>query len=90
MIMCSVFRSPKKEGLYLYVPKKTLLEAVPEALLERFGIPKHSMDLLLRKDKPLAVADVEKVMSELETKGFYLQLPPAKDDYVLDLYKPDN
>lgn len=90
MIMCSVYRSPKKEGMYLYVPKATQMEGVPELLLEKFGVPQHAMDLLLRKDKPLAHADVEKVMDELADKGFYLQLPPAKEDYLLDLYKPDN
>ncbi len=94
MIMCSVFKSSKMEGMYLYVPKttskSTLFDSVPELLLERFGSPKHAMDLLLRKEKPLVSADVEKVMSELESKGFYLQLPPKKEDYMLDLYTPDN
>jgi len=94
MIMCSVFKSSKLEGMYLYVPKttskKTLFDSVPELLLERFGTPRHAMDLLLRKEKPLISADVEKVMSELESKGFYLQLPPKKENYMLDLYTPDN
>ena len=91
MIMCSVFKSSKMEGMYLYVPKTTsknsMFEGVPELLLERFGAPRHAMDLLLRKEKPLVSADVEKVMSELESKGFYLQLPPKKEDYMLDLHK---
>ena len=94
MIMCSVFKSSKMEGMYLYVPKttskNTMFDGVPELLLERFGAPRHAMDLLLRKDKPLVAADVEKVMSELVSKGFYLQLPPKKENYMLDLYTPDN
>jgi len=92
--MCSVFKSSKMEGMYLYVPKttskNTMFDGVPELLLERFGAPRHAMDLLLRKDKPLVAADVEKVMSELENKGFYLQMPPKKENYMLDLYTPDN
>ena len=80
--------------MYLYVPKKTskrsLFDGVPELLLERFGTPQHAMDILLRKEKPLVSADVEKVISELNEKGFYLQLPPQKENYMLDLYKPDN
>ena len=94
MIMCSVFKSQKKDGMYLYVRKTTskqaLFDGVPELLMERFGTPQHALDLLLRKDKPLVAADVEKVMKELDEKGFYLQLPPQKEDYLLDLYKPDN
>ena len=94
MIMCSVFKSQKKDGMYLYVRKTTskqaLFDSVPELLMERFGTPQHALDLLLRKDKPLVAADVVKVMKELDEKGFYLQLPPQKEDYLLDLYKPDN
>ena len=94
MIMCSVFKSSKMEGMYLYVPKattkSTMFDGVPDLLMERFGTPRHAMDLLLRKDKPLVAADIEKVMSEIEGKGFYLQLPPKKEDYMLDLFTPEN
>ncbi len=85
--ICSVYRSPKKDEMYLYVDKQQGLSEVPEALLDRFGEPVLVMTLLLSKDKPLARANVEKVLSDITEKGFYLQMPPARDSYMLDLYK---
>jgi uncharacterized protein YcgL (UPF0745 family) len=75
-IMCSVYRSPKKEGMYLYVPKQEPFENVPEPLLQTFGTPGHVMDLLLSKDRTLARVDVIQVMQGLEQNGYYLQMPP--------------
>lgn len=83
-VMCSVYRSRRKAGMYLYVPKGASLDALPEALMAVFGRPEHSMDLLLRRERPLARADVGEVMAALADKGFYLQMPPGDEDD--DLY----
>jgi len=55
--------------------------------MERFGKGTSVMTMLLKKDQKLARADAEKVMEDIESKGFYLQLPAAKEEYLLDLYK---
>ncbi|MCV6627564.1 MAG: YcgL domain-containing protein [Cellvibrionaceae bacterium] len=81
-LICEVFRSPKDEGLYLYVDKSEGLRRVPEALLEKFGKPQAAMTMLLKADKKLARADAEKVIAAIEDRGYYLQLPPAKEDYM--------
>ena len=83
--LCSIYKSPKKDEMYIYVSKHDGLKKVPDALLEMFGTPVHVMDLLLKPGKELARVDAEKVVSEIQEKGFYLQMPPPKDDYVLDL-----
>jgi uncharacterized protein len=75
-IICQIFRSPKEEGMYLYVKKEEGLERVPEALLKLFGKPQPAMVLLLTPDKKLARVTVEKVVESLESQGFYLQMPP--------------
>ena len=75
-IMCSVYRSPKKEGMYIYVPKQEPFEQVPEALLQSFGTPGHVMDLLLTADRSLARGDVKLVMQGIQQNGYYLQMPP--------------
>ncbi len=85
--ICSVFLSPRKDEMYLYVDKRDQLERVPEALLEMFGQPRHVMDIPLTDKRKLARVDTAKVLEELESKGYYLQMPPPKDDYMLDLYK---
>ena len=77
-IMCSVYRSPKKEGMYLYVPKQEPFEQVPEPLLDQFGEPGHMMDLMLTEDRTLARVNVKDVMMGLESSGYFLQMPPVE------------
>jgi uncharacterized protein YcgL (UPF0745 family) len=86
-VMCSVYRSPRKEGMYLYVPKRGLFERVPKELLDNFGLPGHVMDLLLTRDRKLALADIHKVMDGLRDKGFYLQMPPASEQNLLEQHR---
>ena len=77
-IMCSVYRSPKKEGMYLYVPKQEPFEQVPEPLLDQFGEPGHVMDLMLTEDRTLARVNVKDVMMGLESSGYFLEMPPVE------------
>ena len=78
-IISEIYRSPKEEGMYLYVRKDEGLSRVPEALLQRFGKPQQAMVLVLTPEKKLARAAVEKVIECLETQGYYLQLPPLNE-----------
>lgn len=84
-LFCSVFRSSRKEGMYLFVRRGQELGDLPEALMKVFGRPEHSMDLLLRDGIKLARADVAEVMEAIEEKGFYLQMPPGDEDSDLFL-----
>ncbi|WP_426416945.1 YcgL domain-containing protein [Aestuariirhabdus sp. LZHN29] len=84
-LITSIYKSTKKDEMYLYVEKAKGLTAVPEKLLELFGTPVHVMDMLLREERPLARADVKRVMEEVQSKGFHLQMPPQKDEYLIEL-----
>ncbi|WP_394203797.1 YcgL domain-containing protein [Marinagarivorans algicola] len=85
-IICNVYRSKKKDGLYLYVPKASGLSTVPEALLSMFGSPELAFSLLLTPERKLAKEDIQKVFESLDKEGFYLQLPPVKqDDYMQEI-----
>ncbi|GED21782.1 YcgL domain-containing protein [Halomonas halmophila] len=86
-LLCDVFKSPLKEGMYLFVDKRQGLDEVPEALLERFGEPVSAMTLLLTPEKSLARTTGAAIMAAIEEKGYYLQMPPAKEEYLLDLYR---
>lgn len=85
--LCTVFKSPKKDEMYLYTDRLEGLKRVPKELLELFGTPKEVMALPLSEDRDLGRADAQKVLDEIEEKGFYLQMPPAREDYMLDLHK---
>jgi uncharacterized protein len=86
-LLCEVFKSPRMEEMYLYVDKREGLSRVPEPLLERFGTPQPRMTLILSADKRLGRAQAADVMAAIRDKGFYLQMPPAKEEYLLDLYR---
>lgn len=79
--LCEVFRSPKREGMYLYVDRDEGLSRVPEGLLASFGEPASVMLLPLNTQRRLARAKLEDVLLALEEKGFYLQMPPSALPY---------
>ncbi len=79
-LISSVYRSPRKEGMYLYVDKKENLERVPETLLKQFGQPEFSMTLLLTPERKLARAKAGEVIDAIKAEGFYLQMPPSDFD----------
>jgi len=78
-IICQIYRSPKEEGMYLYVKKEEGLTRVPEELLALFGKPQAAMVILLTPDKKLARVSVEKVAENLGSQGYYLQMPPRNE-----------
>jgi len=86
-MICSIYKSTKKDEMYLYVEKRAALSRVPEALLDMFGRPATAMTLLLTPQKKLARVDVQRVLDGIKEKGYFLQMPPPKEDYMLDLYR---
>ncbi|OLO03717.1 YcgL domain-containing protein [Salinicola socius] len=87
-LICEVFKSPRRDEMYLYLDKARGMAAVPQSLRDQFGPPMSVMTLLLRPERPLARVDVIKVMAAIRAQGFYLQMPPPKDPEVLDLFSP--
>ncbi len=77
-VLCEIFRSPKEEGMYLYVKREEGLERVPEDLLKRFGKPQSAMVLALTPERKLARTTAERVLACLEEPGYYLQMPPSQ------------
>jgi uncharacterized protein YcgL (UPF0745 family) len=74
--LCEVFRSSRREGMYLFVDRSEGMERVPEALLRQFGEPVSVMTLMLTQERSLARADASEVLAAIADKGFFLQLPP--------------
>ncbi|MBG0754604.1 YcgL domain-containing protein [Vibrio cidicii] len=74
-MLCSIYKSSKKEGTYLYIPKKDDFSKVPEQLMAMFGKPLPVMTINLQ-GRTLALVSVEKVRESLINDGFFLQLPP--------------
>ncbi|HIP52744.1 MAG TPA: YcgL domain-containing protein [Chromatiales bacterium] len=81
-VPCWIYRSPRKAEMYLYLAREEGFDAVPEALLERFGAPELVMELVLHAERPLAREDVGKVMESLRRDGYHLQLPPPVESML--------
>ena len=80
--ICSIYKSPRKNEMYLYVLKADALTRVPEGLLAVFGSPAHAFDLVLSPERQLAREDINKVLANIEAQGYHLQMPPAEDEYI--------
>ena len=76
-VLCQVFRSSRKEEMYLYVEKAKGLSDVPASLLAQFGEPVEVMTLLLDPQRKLARAAATDVLQSIVDRGFYLQMPPS-------------
>ncbi|OBT08553.1 hypothetical protein A9264_04790 [Vibrio sp. UCD-FRSSP16_10] len=74
-MICAIYKSNKKQGMYLYITKKDDFSSVPDELMQMFGKPTMVMVVNLSK-RPLATVDVEKVKASLLKDGFFLQIPP--------------
>ncbi|MEB3752946.1 YcgL domain-containing protein [Acinetobacter sp. MD2(2019)] len=78
---CDIYRSSKKDEMYLYVATPAQentdpFEIIPEAVRQAFGKPTFVMHLELHEQRKLARVNVLHVMDSLQTKGFFMQMPP--------------
>lgn len=93
-MLTAVYKSPKKEGAYLFIKKRDDFADVPKALLQSFGTPQLVTLINLAKREHLALADIDKVKQQLTEQGFYLQLPPPElnllDEYKRQQSNPNN
>ncbi len=80
--ICSIYKSPRKNEMYLYVLKSDGLKRVPEALLSAFGTPALAFELVLTPERELAREDIHKVLANLDEQGYHLQMPPPEDEHI--------
>lgn len=63
----------------MYLVNRDDFSKVPEELLNNFGKLEFVMEIELTEDKKLAKEEAKKVIESLNTKGFFIQLPPQKE-----------
>ena len=80
--ICSIYKSPRKNEMYLYVLKADALKRVPEGLLAAFGTPQLCFEMILNPEKKLAREDIHQVLENLDKQGYHLQMPPPEDEYI--------
>ena len=78
-VHCWVYRSSRKDELYVYLRTKDGFEQLPEGLRKLLGTPELVMELELHADRKLARAEAQNVMERLRAQGYYLQIPPPPE-----------
>ncbi len=76
-MLCFIYKSLKKQELYLYLPNKDDFSAIPEPLLTSFGHIEFVMELEITPERKLARENTHNVLSSLQEKGFFVQMPPT-------------
>ena len=74
-MLCFVYRSRQQYDMYLYITEKDQFDAIPEALMKKFGSPEFALDFELTPERNLARADTAEVIKALKDNGYYPQMP---------------
>lgn len=73
---CFIYKSLKKDDLYLYLSQKDDFSIMPDELFKSFGQLAFVMELELTPERKLAKENAIKVIASLKSKGFFIQMPP--------------
>ena len=76
-MQCFIYKAKKKADLFLYITNKDDFSNVPETLFASFGTTELVMELKLTPERKLARVNVNKVMTSLKDKGYFIQMPPV-------------
>lgn len=80
--LCAIYKSSKKDEMYLYIEKRDQFDVVPEALRQMFGKPQFVMMFNLTGNKPLKRSKNEEVLQMIQAQYFYLQMPPPPENLL--------
>jgi uncharacterized protein len=75
-MQCFIYKSLKKEALYLYTTQKDDFSQLPDNCLSVLGRLEFVMALELTPERKLARENAQKVIKSLQEKGFFIQMPP--------------
>jgi uncharacterized protein YcgL (UPF0745 family) len=80
---CIVYKGSRNADTYLYVPKEHDLSRVPKPLIDKLGKLEQVMELELTPERKLARENTKIVIENLQTNGYFVQLPPSiKDQFM--------
>ncbi|WP_374090657.1 YcgL domain-containing protein [Methylomicrobium lacus] len=76
-MQCFIYKSLKKQDVYLYLKDQDDFTCLPEALQDSLGRMEFVFSLEITPERKLANADPVSVLNSLSKQGFFLQLPPV-------------
>ncbi|MCL1603395.1 YcgL domain-containing protein [Succinatimonas hippei] len=69
-----VYKSLKKNNMFLYLARKDAFADVPSGLLDAFGAPKFVLMFALSKKRTLVKVTHEELSKALTEKGYFLRI----------------
>jgi len=76
-VQCFIYKSNKKDELYLYLDKQDDFSSLPEAILKSIGQPEYVMQLEITPERKLARESATNVIKGIKENGFFIQMPPT-------------
>jgi uncharacterized protein len=76
-MIAHIYKSARKADTYLYLREKDHFALVPTTVMAPLGNCEWVMQIELFDGRKLARANALVVRQNLETLGFYLQMPPS-------------
>lgn len=80
---CYVYRSQRKDGLYLFVLEEDVFDSIPESVMQYVGKLDKAMELDLHPERKLARGNAAEVIAKLKEQGFHIQVPPQDEKLPL-------
>ena len=74
-MQCFVYRSSKKDGLYVYLADEDGLDKLPTPVQNQLGEPEFALAIDLSTRTSLGHEDITEVRKNLENQGFHIQMP---------------
>lgn len=73
---CWIYKGGKNQDTYVFLAELDGFDSLPDALRQALGPLTFVMELQLHPQRKLARCDATEVLNGLESRGFYLQMPP--------------
>ncbi len=73
---CFIYRCGAKSDMYIYLAEENDFDCIDEKIKSSLGELSFAMALNLNNDTKLVKEDPVKVIANLQTQKFHLQLPP--------------
>lgn len=77
-MQCHVYASERRHDTYLWLDDPQRIETLPESLQALLGDLRLVIELDLQPDRSLPREDAGRVLENLRTHGWHLQLPPGE------------
>ena len=74
-ITCYVYRCSAKQDMYIYLAEENKFDVIDKNIQKKLGQLSFAMKLELHQTKKLAKEDPRKIIENLKSQGFHLQLP---------------